>query len=58
MSPENIKPKKILICRTHYPIPDRSNIDENKAKIARKSIIKKYKEIGISLNLEKLTFLK
>lgn len=55
MSPDNSKPRYVLIRRTHYPIPNRSNIDKEKAKIARKAIIKMYKDIGINFQPDKIT---
>ena len=57
MSLEKRKPKYVCIYRTHYPIPDRSNIDEERAAIAAKSITEKYKEFGISLNFDRLTYI-
>ena len=58
MSPGKCKSNKIRIYRTHYPIPDWSNIDENRAAIAKKSITEKYKKFGIFLNLDEVTFIR
>lgn len=55
MSP---KPEYQIINRTHYPKPNRENIEEQDIITARKEITRLYEEIGISLYLDKLTFIK
>lgn len=57
MSPEKCKSNKIRIYRTHYPLYHEPNPDKEKRAIARKSIINRYKKIGISLNLDEVTLL-
>ena len=58
MSPEKHKHNYVRIYRTHYKLRDENAvIDEKKAAIAKESIINKFKDIGISLNLDGVTFL-
>ena len=58
MSLENCKHNYVRIYRTHYPIPDWSNVDEKRADIAKKSITEKYKNFGIFMNLDAVTFIR
>ena len=58
MSPKESKPRYRIVYRTHYPIPDWSDIDEKRAAIAQKSITEKYKKFGIFLNLDEATFIR
>ncbi|MBQ9025326.1 MAG: hypothetical protein IJ104_02950 [Methanobrevibacter sp.] len=53
-----MSPEYQIIIRTQYPIPNRSNIDERVSSIAGEEITRMYEEIGIVLNLDKLTFIR
>ena len=58
MSPEKRKPNYVHIYRTHYPVYHEPNPDKKKRDIAKKSITEKYKNFGISLNLDEVTFIR